>query len=68
MASVDVMHHVYLLTEHRAKELCEGRGGRLGPIIMAALTVALSDFQKSVFNKQDQNPSEKLLSLLKKIK
>ena len=39
--SVDVKHHVYLLTHDplRAQELCESRGGRAGLPLLSVLAV-----------------------------
>ena len=42
MVSVDVKHHVYLLTHlHIVQELCESRGGRPGLSVLTSLLVSV---------------------------
>ena len=43
MVSVDVKHHVYLLTAalDRVQELCESRGGRPGLAVLMSLIVSV---------------------------
>ena len=43
MVSVDVKHHVYLLSysSRRVQELCESRGGRPGLSVLTSLLVSV---------------------------
>ena len=43
MVSVDIKHHVYLLTEQVliVHELCESRGGRHGLSVLTSLLVSM---------------------------